>query len=145
MRIDKTTPAEELDRIYVSDACFTGFRYDPAARELCFEVADGFDPKTLRFRFHQVALFEMQSCAFWGTSPRAYFWEPDVDENDGIFACSLFRDAGDGEAVFQIPEGYLESVLSLHSGDALTVVCQSIDFEEEPALPASSESLPQAY
>ena len=87
-----------------------------------------YQKKKFCFRFVNVVLFEMQSCAFWGASPHVYFWEHQHDTEDNTFVCSLFRKEESG---FQVPDGYLESVLSMTSGDSLTIVCESVDFTEK--------------
>ena len=128
MKIDKTTTAEEISRMNVVDACFSGFHYDSESHEIKFELTEEYQKKKFCFRFVNVVLFEMQSCAFWGASPHVYFWEHQHDTEDNTFVCSLFRKEESG---FQVPDGYLESVLSMTSGDSLTLVCESVDFTEK--------------
>ena len=40
MKIDKTTTAEEISRMNVVDACFSGFHYDSESHEIKFELTE---------------------------------------------------------------------------------------------------------
>lgn len=132
MRIDKNF-LEEEPRLH--DTCFSGFHYDTASREIQVELTDCFQKKRFFLRFLDVELFEMQSCEFWSPADRVYGWEIIKNKDDGIFACSLFRKPckeEPQEPSFQNLDDMVESVLSLVSGDSLSVVSRAIDFKELP-------------
>lgn len=128
MRIDKHFLGKEPS---LHDACFSGFHYDVANRELQLEMIDYYQEKKFSIRFLEVKLFEMQSCEFWSSTDRVYCWEIGKDKDDDVFASSLFRKTG-SVASLQDTGDMVESVLPLISGDTLTVVSKYIDFEEQP-------------
>ena len=126
MRIDKNYLNEEIAHIH--DAHFTGFYYDVAAQTINMKLAEDYTGKSYSVFFSDVQLFEMQSCEFWAPADRVYYWENVRGESDNTFASSLFR--GCVSQPFDLEEN-VESVLSLVSGDTLTVVSRFIDFEDE--------------
>lgn len=132
MRIDKNFSEKEI--AHVHDACFTGFRYNPAKREIQMKMINYCFEKKFFIRFIDVQMFEMQSCEFWAPIERAYYWECVKDISGDTFASSLFRHGGESssEHVIHTLGDNVESVLSLISGDTLTVVSKYIDFEEQP-------------
>lgn len=81
--------------------------------------------------FCNVVGINMVSCDFWGRSLHVLDWEF-VDGNKKWLTNNLYKTKECHKYVnstLDKPENYIETIMTLSSGDVLTIVCQYIDLK----------------
>ena len=122
---------EIIEKLYVHDAYFTGFKYDYPENRIYIEAIEYYYGKKFHITFHDVIFFEMQSLDFWGKSLRILDWELCAKKNSS-FAEIIENNKEDFKyARRKNVEDIIESVIVITSGDTLTIFCDNIDFVEE--------------
>ena len=127
MLIDVTN-AERINSkdVHLHDDLFLSFRF---IRDSCEAVILCSDYKqNYEICFHDVIGVEMTSCDFWGPGPNVdcfYF----VNENERVLVPKLQEEYEKYAEPYDLPfdnESYIETVLSLISGDRIRIACKTI-------------------
>lgn len=83
-------------------------------------------------RFHNVIGFEMTSCDFWQKSSRILDWE--IETDNFVLIDKLFKQKEDNNEYtprLNNKEDFIESIITLTSGDTLRIACEYIIFDED--------------
>lgn len=132
MRIDWNN-REEIDKLYIHDSLFEGFRYNYEERQIQLDCENDWLGKSFHFTFQNVIFCSLQSCNFWGPGPHilSIYLEEDTlpmreliktqEKNQKDYAGSCL-DTG-------IP--YLQVGMKLNSGDELLIGCECVEYTEE--------------
>lgn len=132
MVIDYKNKNSIQQKIYVHDAIFNGFNYEYEKNLITFEAVECYYKKKFNFRFCNVFGFEMQACDSWCKGSNIIDWElGDLYGNKLTEKLSHWKvnEKYFGSRLENIDK-VVESIITLSSGDTLTIVCEYIDFEE---------------
>ena len=116
--------------VYLHDDVFIGFRFDRAAYKavlLCSNQTKG----DYEVSFCGVIGIEMTSCDFWGPSPHIDTFR-NVETNEQVLIPKLKEEYVQYSTPNDLPfinDSYIETVLSLISGDHFRIACKTIQIE----------------
>ena len=125
----------DINHIHIHDSSYEGFRYDYDNRLIEMRCENDYLKKKFTLIFHNVILFEVQSCMFWhggnaimyialsDDSPLAKKYQ-DLQNMDREKLELTCLDKNDGIQ-------YIPIEIQINSGDMLYLVCESVDFNEE--------------
>lgn len=125
---------EEVDNLYIHDSYIKEAEYFYDKRKInltCEYFFDG-NHKQFRFTFNNVIFAEVQSCRFWGKSSKSrvsviYF---DKENNSYKELCDIQNNGSYKFSYLNCGIKYLPIVIETNSGDVMTIVCESMDYEE---------------
>ena len=135
MKIEYTNRNLIDNELNIHDAIFKGFIYDDMEKILLLELENYYLNKKYKLQFYNVLILNCEMCQFWGKSPNILDWEvcdknsliqnmiKKQNENKESYKCSLV----------DIKKSYLETIITLSSGDTITIVCEYIQFQEDDA------------
>ena len=124
---------EELNKINIHDSFYDGFQYDYENRfiKLCCE--NYYLKKTFTFIFHNVILFEMQSCLLWGGGNAIMY----IALSDYAPIVKRYQElrSSEKEAIkfscLNKNVSYMPIEIQINSGDMLYFLCECVDFFEK--------------
>lgn len=114
-------------KIYIHDDVFEELCFHRMKKKLHLSIYNESKKKRRSIVFLNVIGFEMTSCDFWGSSPHILDFEY-VEPKDHTLIPKLF-DKNDSNFSRYLPndlEKYIETTITLTSGDQLIVACENI-------------------
>lgn len=135
MIIDKTNcNIINTKDVYIHDAIFKGIDYDYSNKKLSVKYLISFAEKSIKnIEFYNVKAFKMIVCDCWGKSPHIFDWE-NIDRSEGSLINEIHKVNDKQEDNFSTlcdKEKDFETVITLSSGNKLTVVCEYIVFDNQ--------------
>ena len=127
------TNKEEINKINIHDSFYDGFQYDYESRTIKLCCENYYLKKTFTFIFHNVILFEMQRCTFWGTGNRIRY----ISITDDPSFVGQYQELHQKEETWIknscLDQGivYMPIEIQINSGDMLYLLCESVDFFEK--------------
>lgn len=122
------------EKIYVHDDILKQLHFDCYKSELVLVILTENDKQNEYFiKFRNILGFKMTSCDFWGRSPHILDFEYVVHEGRAMLPeLDKIKESIPVNPLCKLltKTEYLECVLTLTSGDKLTVVCEYIDYEK---------------
>lgn len=122
----------ELDEQHIHDSDFEGYQYDYEDRNIKILCIDRFNRRKISLTFNNVIFSEMQSCLFWGGGNNIYhMWH---EENSPQMQRLLeYQKSENLDSEYLMGDvKYLEVQMQILSGDMLFIICESLDWTEEP-------------
>lgn len=116
--------------VNIHDNILEGFCFNRIEKKLHLSILKEEKHNNKRFSidFLHVIGFEMTSCDFWGASPYILDFEY-VEYNDNTLISKLFDKKDNNDYPFcplNDREEYIETIITLTSGDQLIIACKSI-------------------
>jgi len=135
-RIDYKNKNTIRERIYAHDGIFTGFNYEYENNLIYFEIQRNFYGKNFKLLFNNVFGFEMQSCDFWSNSPHVFDLELGDSYGNKMTKMLLERHESEKKSCSRLTkyDEAVEIIITLTSGDKLTLVCEYIEYEEKDSI-----------
>ncbi len=129
MRIDWSN-RNEMTNLNLHDCSFTGYSYDYDKRQISFHCGVGYIGMEFNVVFHNVIFSKMQSCTFWHGGDSIMYIALEEEETE-LKTLKKIHDEKEYDFT-KLDEGisYLSVEMSINSGDMLTIICESIDYEE---------------
>lgn len=131
---------KDLDKLYIHDSYFTGFHYNYCERKITFSCDNVFLLKKFDFVFHNVIFCSFQSCAFWGEGNHILYITP--REKSTVLETLQAKQAKDPKlytpSALDQKVRFFESVISLNSGDELSIISDAIEWHTENLTPAKN-------
>lgn len=121
-----------IDDIYVHDSFFAGFCYNYEEKKISFSCKNNFLKKCFSFDFQNVIFLNVQSCGFWGGGNCVLWIE--LLENSKYMQELVARANKTNSFEFSALDTktrFLEIEIQINSGDAIFIICESLDFLEE--------------
>ena len=131
MKIDKINgDIINTDKINIHDYIFKELKFDYSNKNI-YILLLGPEPKagSIIIIFFNVIGFNMISCDFWGKSPHVLDWEFVQDEEQLLTNKLLEEKHNFSDSKLEGFTTYMETVMTLTSGDLLTIVCEYIDLQ----------------
>lgn len=126
MKIDKSNcKIINSKEIYIHDAIFNDVVFNYQKKALYVFIQN----KNKIIEFHNVIGFDMTSCDYWGDDPFVFDWEYNDNfhlvedlfvKNESNFNCSRLNN--------KKKEDFIETIITLSSGDKLIIACEYIIF-----------------
>lgn len=119
-------------QIYIHDSTFIGCNYHYLNNQISFQTKNECCNKIFAFKFFNVFSFKMKSFEPWGESPYVLDWET-IKDGDDYLLNEIVKEIDDNNYDLTRLKDYNElvsSIITLSSGDTLTIVAEYIEFEE---------------
>lgn len=124
---------EETDKIYLHDSEFEGFKYDYENRQITMTCKNYYFKKIYDFKFNNVVFNRLQSCGFWGFTFRIYaIYVIEIPDDFIREIADVQEERPDWIENSYIGDGteYFAVEIKVISGDALQIVCESLEYTE---------------
>lgn len=119
---------------YIHDYIFKGLKFDYLKKNVyAFLLKPNSEEDIITISFCNVLGLDMISCDFWGKSPHVFDWEF-VEGEESLLTSRLFEEKNTHNYLntkLDYMTNHIETIISLISGDLLTITCEYIDFEME--------------
>ena len=122
----------QLNNIHIHDSEFAGYCYDYDKRQVCFSCNNIFDKKVVSFVFENVVLLHLQSCSFWHGG-NSILWMSVLDKNEyleELISQQLANAEKFKSSYLDRGIQYVALEFTIHSGDTLLIICESISYSE---------------
>lgn len=133
MKIDYKNKNVINDEIYIHDSIFEGFSYKEEEKKIVIELENYCLKKSFKLQFCNALIFNCEMCEFWGKSPNILDWE--VSKDEPLIQKMKKKQKDNNElywtSLVDLEKSYVESRITLTSGDTIEIVCEYIEFEEE--------------
>lgn len=123
----------ETDKIYLHDSEFEGFKYDYENRQITMTCKNYYFKKIYDFKFNNVVFNRLQSCGFWGFTFRIYaIYVIEIPDDFIRKIADVQEERPDWIENSYIGDGteYFAVEIKVISGDALQIVCESLEYTE---------------
>lgn len=120
------------NKINIHDYIFKDLKFDYSKKNVYVSLlSSNLGNGTITIKFLNVLGFNMISCDFWGKSPHVLDWECVKGEEQLLTSKLLEEKHRHDYSNSKLDEftNYIETVMTLTSGDLLTITCECIDFE----------------
>ena len=124
---------EKIDKLDSHDGMFEGYSFDSEKRTISMSWMHGFEKnKRVHLRFNHVIYSEMQSYEMWKPDVNLIYFMWHVDDSPQMKKMKEIIDADKIEYPHSYKEvNYIQVIIKIQSGDELTIICESMDWEEE--------------
>ena len=131
MTIDYTNRHLINDKINIHDSIFEGFIYREKEKLLLIELKNYSLNTTYNLNFYNVIAVNCEMCQFWGKSPNILDWQ--VCDNENLMQAIVNKQNSNKDlyknSLINTKKSYLETVITLTSGDTINIVCEHIDIK----------------
>ena len=146
MRIDyKNKNIIRSKDVHVHDATFEGFTYQEEQQKVSFRIKNRYLNKYQKIDFYNTIGISCELCKFWGISKANYIYDLDLCDEE-VLTKELEKKKKDFEHEFELLNHrpnetpslleketlYIETYFLIGAGDKIRIVCEYIEFEEEP-------------
>lgn len=133
MKIDYTNKNVIKDEINIHDSIFEGFLYKENERMLLLKLNNYCLNRIFTLQFCNILILNCEMCQFWGESPNVLDWE--VSENEHLIK-EIMKKQNNNKKLYKyslVDEEmfYIETIITLTSGDTINIVCEYVEFQEE--------------
>lgn len=124
---------DQLDKQYIHDSEFNGYRYDYNERKIIISCIDSFYKRRIQLIFCNVIFSEMQSCLFWYGGNSIYDIWLEKNSYQMQHLLKIQKSNKDKYDYNCLTEGinYLEIKIQINSGDTFFIICESLNWVEE--------------
>lgn len=124
---------KDIDELYSHDGWFEGYSFDSETRTISMSWENGWDlNKRIYLRFNHVIYSEMQSYESWGPGVVRIYHMWHVDDSPQMEKMKELIDFDRKENPLSFKEvNYIQIIIKILSGDELTIICESMDWEEK--------------
>ena len=133
MRIDHKNKKIIDKKINIHDSIFEGFSYDEGEKILLLKLKNYCLNKIFKLQFCNILVMNCEMCQFWGQSPNILNWE--VSDEEKLIKDIMKKQNNNKElyrySIVNTEEAYIETIITLTSGDTISTVCEYIEFQEE--------------
>ena len=123
----------KIDELFSHDSEFEGYLFDSEKRIITMSWMHRHEKnKRIHLRFNHVIYSEMQSYQIWGSGLKRIYHMWHVDDSLQMKKMKEFIDIDRKENYRSFKEvNYIQIIIKIVSGDELTIICESMDWEEE--------------
>ncbi len=124
---------EKIDEMHSHDGEFEGYSFDSENRTIRMTWMDGFEEnKRIHLTCNHVIYSEMQSYESWGPGITRIYHIWHIDESPQMEKMKELIDIDKTEHYRSYKEvKYIQIIIKILSGDELTIICESVDWDEE--------------
>lgn len=120
------------NKINIHDSIFRGFNYDDENKTLLLKMNNYCVNKVFTILFYNVLILNCEMCQFWGKSPNVLEWRVSKEET---FIKKIIQKQNSNKELSKYSlvdqrKNYIETIITLTSGDTINIVCEYIEFEE---------------
>ena len=123
----------KIDELFSHDSEFEGYLFDSEKRIITMSWMHRHEKnKRIHLRFNHVIYSEMQSYQIWGPGLKRIYHMWHVDDSLQMKKMKELIDIDRKENYRSFKEvNYIQIIIKIVSGDELTIICESMDWEEE--------------
>lgn len=116
----------------IHDSIFEGFMYNEETKVLLIELKNFVQHKQFKLEFVNVLVLNCELCQFWGKGPNILDWEI---ANPKYLTQNIIDKQSDDKMLYNnslvdVEKNYIETIITLTSGDTIAIVCEYIEFIE---------------
>ena len=122
----------KIDELFSHDSEFEGYLFDSEKRIITMSWMHRHEKnKRIHLRFNHVIYSEMQSYQIWGPGLKRIYHMWHVDDSLQMKKMKELIDIDRKENYRSFKEvNYIQIIIKIVSGDELTIICESMDWEE---------------